>query len=135
MDLELTSLLVLRSVAETGSFTEAAKCWGITQPAVSTFISRLESSVGLVLLERLSSPACRPWAGGWAGGCWWPLTAPPWVNAPAGRWLEIPRSQAWRLFSAKRTRSGGKVWNHRNMTWCWRDASCRQAFPQASRKV
>lgn len=57
MDLELPGLLVFRSVAETGSFTEAAKSWRISQPAVSTFISRLESSVGLILLERSSSGA------------------------------------------------------------------------------
>lgn len=63
MDLELPSLLVFRSVAETGSFTEAAKHWRITQPAVSTYISRLESAVGLVLLERSSSGATLTVAG------------------------------------------------------------------------
>lgn len=52
MDVDLTSLLVFRHVAETGSFTEAGKYWKISQPSVSLMVSRLESAVGLILLER-----------------------------------------------------------------------------------
>lgn len=52
MDIDLNSLLVFRHLAETGSFTETGKRWGMSQPAVSLMISKLESSVGLVLLER-----------------------------------------------------------------------------------
>jgi DNA-binding transcriptional LysR family regulator len=55
MDIDLNSLLVLRHLAETGSFTETGKRWGMSQPAVSLMIAKLESAVGLVLLER--SPA------------------------------------------------------------------------------
>lgn len=55
MDIELSSLLVFRHLAETGSFTETGKRWKISQPAVSLMISRLESEVGLVLLERSSA--------------------------------------------------------------------------------
>jgi DNA-binding transcriptional LysR family regulator len=55
MDIHLTGLLVFRHVAETGSFTEAAKFWKISQPTVSTLIARLETSVSLILLERASS--------------------------------------------------------------------------------
>ncbi len=55
MDIDLSSLLVFRSLAQTGSFTETGKRWRISQPAVSLMIGRLESVVGLVLFERSSS--------------------------------------------------------------------------------
>ncbi|MES2475010.1 MAG: LysR family transcriptional regulator [Verrucomicrobiota bacterium] len=55
MDIDLSSLLVFRSLAQTGSFTETGKLWKISQPAVSLTIGRLESAAGLVLLERSSS--------------------------------------------------------------------------------
>ncbi|MCW1912148.1 LysR family transcriptional regulator [Luteolibacter sp. GHJ8] len=52
MDVDLSSLLVFRHLAETGSFTATGKRWGMTQPAVSLTISKLESAVGLILFER-----------------------------------------------------------------------------------
>jgi DNA-binding transcriptional LysR family regulator len=52
MDIDLNSLLVFRHLAESGSFTETGKRWGMSQPAVSLMISKLESAVGLILLER-----------------------------------------------------------------------------------
>jgi DNA-binding transcriptional LysR family regulator len=52
MDIDLNSLLVFRHLAETGSFTETGKRWGMSQPSVSLMISKLESAVGLVLFER-----------------------------------------------------------------------------------
>ncbi|HEX7261529.1 MAG TPA: LysR family transcriptional regulator [Luteolibacter sp.] len=55
MDIDLSGLLVFRHLAQTGSFTETGKRWKISQPAVSLMIGRLESSVGLILLERSSS--------------------------------------------------------------------------------
>ncbi|MES2440477.1 MAG: LysR family transcriptional regulator [Verrucomicrobiota bacterium] len=55
MDIDLSSLLVFRHLALTGSFTETGRRWKISQPAVSLMIGRLESSVGLILLERSSS--------------------------------------------------------------------------------
>lgn len=55
MDIDLCGLLVFRHLAHTGSFTETGKRWKISQPAVSVMIGRLESSVGLILLERSSS--------------------------------------------------------------------------------
>ena len=55
MDIDLSGLLVFRHLALTGSFTETGKRWKISQPAVSLMIGRLESSVGLILLERSSS--------------------------------------------------------------------------------
>jgi DNA-binding transcriptional LysR family regulator len=55
MDIDLSSLLVFRHLAETGSFTETGKRWKISQPAVSLMIGRLEPAVGLVLLERSST--------------------------------------------------------------------------------
>ncbi len=55
MDIDLSGLLVFRHLAQTGSFTETGRHWRISQPAVSLMIGRLESSVGLILLERSSS--------------------------------------------------------------------------------
>lgn len=55
MDIDLASLLVFRHLALTGSFTDTGKRWRMSQPAVSVMISRLESAVGLVLLERSPS--------------------------------------------------------------------------------
>lgn len=55
MDINLSSLLVFRHLAQTGSFTETGKYWKISQPAVSLMIGRLESAAGLILLERSSS--------------------------------------------------------------------------------
>ncbi len=55
MDIDLSSLLVFRHLAKTGSFTETGKRWKISQPAVSLMISKLENEAGLILLERSSS--------------------------------------------------------------------------------
>lgn len=55
MDVDLTSLLVFRHVAESGSFTETGKYWKISQPSVSLMVSGLETAVGLILLERSAS--------------------------------------------------------------------------------
>lgn len=55
MDIDLSGLLVFRHLAQTGSFTETGKHWKISQPAVSLMIGRLESAVGLILLERSTS--------------------------------------------------------------------------------
>ena len=55
MEIDLSALLVFRHLALTGSFTETGKRWKISQPAVSLMIGRLESAIGLILLERSSS--------------------------------------------------------------------------------
>ncbi len=55
MDIDLSNLLVFRTLARTGSFTMTGKFWQISQPAVSLMIGRLENAAGLVLLERSSS--------------------------------------------------------------------------------
>ena len=47
-------LKVFMAVAETGSFTKAAKSIGISQPAVSQNINALEKEMGCELLERTS---------------------------------------------------------------------------------
>lgn len=57
MEFELRSLLVFRHLAGCGSFSETAKHHGISQPAVSLTIAKLESSLGLVLFERSASGA------------------------------------------------------------------------------
>ncbi len=55
MDIDLSSLLVFRHLAQTGSFTETGRRWKISQPAVSMMIGKLENEVGLLLLERSST--------------------------------------------------------------------------------
>lgn len=52
MEFELRSLLVFRHLADCGSFSETGKHYGISQPAVSLTISKLETTLGLVLFER-----------------------------------------------------------------------------------
>lgn len=52
--LSLRSLLIFKTVAETGSFTQAAKKLYITQSAVSHTIKDLEVSTGLILFDRIS---------------------------------------------------------------------------------
>lgn len=55
MDVHLGSLLVFRHLAQSGSFTETGRRCGISQPAVSLMIGRLESGLELVLFERAAS--------------------------------------------------------------------------------
>lgn len=52
MKLDVESLRTLRTVVETGGFTEAAAVLGVTQSAVSWKIKRLEERVGLELVKR-----------------------------------------------------------------------------------
>lgn len=51
-DLDHASLAALVAVIDAGSFTEAAKALGISQPAVSLAVKRLEERVGTALLIR-----------------------------------------------------------------------------------
>ena len=46
------SLRYVRAVAETGSFSAAARAYGVTQPALSNGIARLESTLAEQLFER-----------------------------------------------------------------------------------
>jgi DNA-binding transcriptional LysR family regulator len=48
----LNGVSVLVAVVESGSFNRAAKALGITQPAVSRAIARLEARIGVRLLDR-----------------------------------------------------------------------------------
>lgn len=52
MDIKL--LETFRAVIETQSMTGAAKLLGLTQPAISTQIARLESQIGFPLFERVN---------------------------------------------------------------------------------
>ncbi len=52
---DLDGLALLAAVAETGSISRAAEGAGVTQPAASLRLKRLESSLGLTLLERTTS--------------------------------------------------------------------------------
>lgn len=52
MEIDLPSLLVFRHLAKCGSFTDTGKHWNISQPTVSQMVNRLESSLGIILLDR-----------------------------------------------------------------------------------
>lgn len=52
MEIDLPSLLVFRHLAKCRSFTETGKHWNISQPTVSQMVNRLESSLGIILLDR-----------------------------------------------------------------------------------
>ncbi len=50
--IDVTSLRLLRAIAETGTITAAAAELGYTQPAVSQHVRRLERRLGMPVLER-----------------------------------------------------------------------------------
>jgi DNA-binding transcriptional LysR family regulator len=54
---ELKQLRALQAVAETGSFSAAARRLNYTQPAVSRIVAALERELGAVLVERQCRPA------------------------------------------------------------------------------
>ena len=56
-------LKVFMAVAETGSFTKAAKSIGISQPAVSQNINALEKEIGTPLILRANGEASLTSAG------------------------------------------------------------------------
>jgi len=56
LSFDLRSLDVILSVAETGSMTVAARELGMTQPAVSQIVGRLEGELGAALLDRTMRP-------------------------------------------------------------------------------
>lgn len=56
--LEDFKLKVFMTVAETGSFTKAAKILGVSQPAVSQNLSALEKELGATLICRSRGEAC-----------------------------------------------------------------------------
>ncbi|MGB0292763.1 MAG: LysR family transcriptional regulator [Luteolibacter sp.] len=58
MEIDLPSLLVFRHLAKCGSFTETGKQWNISQPTVSQMVNRLESSLGIILLDRSGNTTC-----------------------------------------------------------------------------
>jgi LysR family hydrogen peroxide-inducible transcriptional activator len=54
--MHLNQLTYLRELVHTGSFTRAAKNLGISQPALSTQIGKLELETGLALIDRTKKP-------------------------------------------------------------------------------
>lgn len=56
---DLNSLAMLVSVVELGSLSQAGAVHGVSQPAASSRIARLEARIGLTLLQR-STSGCRP---------------------------------------------------------------------------
>lgn len=50
--MELGELRTVLKIAETGSFTQAARSLGVTQPAISQQVARLEAELGRPLFER-----------------------------------------------------------------------------------
>ena len=55
--LEDFKLKVFMAIAETGSFTKAAKVLGVSQPAISQNISALEKELGATLICRARGEA------------------------------------------------------------------------------
>jgi DNA-binding transcriptional LysR family regulator len=60
---DLASLRVFLAVAEAGSMTAASHTLGLSQPAVSQSIARLESRFGAALVDRLARPMTPTTAG------------------------------------------------------------------------
>ncbi|MDP4796464.1 MAG: LysR family transcriptional regulator, partial [Rhodospirillales bacterium] len=54
--LDLRALNVFLETAQAGNMTEAAKRLGMTQPAVSQYISKIEAEIGAQLLDRRLRP-------------------------------------------------------------------------------
>ena len=54
MDITLTTLRVIREVAERGSFTAAAVALGYTQSAISRQVAAAEHEVGVQLFDRMT---------------------------------------------------------------------------------
>jgi DNA-binding transcriptional LysR family regulator len=54
MDITLTTLRVIREVAERGSFTAAAVALGYTQSAISRQVAAAEHEVGVQLFDRVT---------------------------------------------------------------------------------
>ncbi len=52
-DFDIHSLRIVRAVADTGSITAAAAALGFSQPAISQHLRRLETRLGLALVERV----------------------------------------------------------------------------------
>jgi len=52
MEVDLLSLRVFVAVVEKGSLSEAARSLGLTQPAVTYQVKRLEESFGLPIVKR-----------------------------------------------------------------------------------
>lgn len=52
-DFDIQSLRIVRAVADTGSITGAAATLGFSQPAISQHVRRLETRLGLALVERV----------------------------------------------------------------------------------
>lgn len=53
LDLDVQSLRIVRAIADTGSITAAAESLGYSQPAISQHLRRLETRVGIALVERV----------------------------------------------------------------------------------
>lgn len=52
--MDIKQLIAFRAVFDNGSVTQAAKILGVTQPAVSAQLARLEESIGFDLFERVA---------------------------------------------------------------------------------
>ncbi|CAM3515154.1 LysR family transcriptional regulator [Kibdelosporangium persicum] len=60
MELDVHHLRLVRAIGETGSLSEAAVALGVTQPAVSGTLKRLENALGQRLFERGRATAVTP---------------------------------------------------------------------------
>ena len=53
LDLDVQTLRIVRAIADTGSITGAAGTLGFSQPAISQHLRRLESRLGVAIVERV----------------------------------------------------------------------------------
>ncbi|WP_424445841.1 LysR family transcriptional regulator [Microbacterium sp. CH-015] len=53
LDLDVQTLRIVRAIADTGSITGAAGTRGFSQPAISQHLRRLESRLGVAIVERV----------------------------------------------------------------------------------
>ncbi len=54
--MRVKDLKIVTTICRTGSFSKAAEALGVTQPAVSQAVKRVEQELELRIFERASSP-------------------------------------------------------------------------------
>ena len=61
--MDIKQMRYLITLADTGNFTIAARDLSITQPSLSTFVSKVEGELGVLLFDRTTTPVSLTYAG------------------------------------------------------------------------